>query len=139
MSSTANIRALLERFYALFEGADPSDVDAILAPSWRNHPADDGREPTVAGFLQGVSDLRAALEGLRIDPVATVVEGDLAVRRSVLHGVHVAPFGGYPPTRRRASFAAMDMHRIEDGRIVETWHFERIEMLAAAPATEGSA
>lgn len=51
------------------------------------------------------------------------------VCRSILAGTPVGEFGGYPASGRPAWFAAMDMHRIEDGRIKETWHFERLETL----------
>lgn len=46
--------------------------------------------------------------------------------------MHVAPSG------RRVSFAYMDMHRIEDGRIAESWHLEDIAGLLAQVGAFGS-
>ncbi|WP_066902963.1 ester cyclase [Millisia brevis] len=121
---------LVDRFYALFVSVDPEGARDILAPDWVNHPADEGRNPDVAGFIQGIGDLGSALTPLRIRRLVTVVEGDLVVCRMHLSGRFVSAFGGYEPTGQESGFDAMDMHRIADGRIAETWHFERLEMLA---------
>ena len=128
-TSRDTIAHLLDAFYSYFESDDQIGAEQILASDWRNHPADEGRSADVEGFLGGARDLRTAFAGLTVTRQATVMEGELAVCRSILAGTQVGEFGGYPASGRPAWFAAMDMHRIEDGRIKETWHFERLETL----------
>lgn len=130
--SRAIVGALVDRFYLLFERPGAPGALDVLAAEWVNHPADEGRTQDVAGFTAGVADLQRSFERLRIQRLATVIDGDLAVCRSHISGVFVSRFGGHEPTGDLAGFDAMDMHRIADGRIAETWHFERLEMLATS-------
>lgn len=77
---------------------------------------------------QSCADLRKA--STRRDLVVTVedvvVSGDggLAAVRSVSRGVHAGELLGVPGTGRRVEFRASDFHRLENGRIVKTWHLE---------------
>jgi predicted ester cyclase len=41
-------------------------------------------------------------------------------------GTHLGTVMGAPATGKRASFAFIDIYRIADGRIVETWHVEDV-------------
>ncbi|WP_177170040.1 ester cyclase [Propionibacterium cyclohexanicum] len=122
-------RGAVDAFYEIFATGDPERMRQVLAPDWRNHPADPGHTPDVSGFIAGVRDTRAALSDLRIDRLATVAQGDLVVCRSRLSGVFVSGLAGLAPTHRAGSFDAMDMHRLRDGLIAETWHFEHPEQL----------
>ncbi|QNE35418.1 ester cyclase [Leifsonia shinshuensis] len=123
-------RELTRAFYDLFSSERPDRVDNILGAGWTNHPADEGRSPDVSGFLDGIQDLRTALNALRVDIEETVEQGSLIVCRIRVTGRFVGPFAGVPPTGREGSFSAMDMHRLHAGRIVETWHYEHTEQLA---------
>ncbi len=125
MSSAAHPgKALVVAFYEAFTGRDLAAFDDILAAGWINHPADPGRENNRDGFKAGVADFHAAFEGFRIRRDALVAEGDLVVCRITMTGRHVGVLGEWQPDGRDVTFHGMDMHRIEQGRIAETWHFE---------------
>ena len=119
-------KALVATFYDAFTGRDLAAFDDILATGWINHPADPGRENNREGFKAGVVDFHAAFEGFRIRRDALVAEGDLVVCRITMSGRHVGVLGDWRPDGREVTFHGMDMHRIEQGRIAETWHFENM-------------
>lgn len=119
-------KALVIAFYEAFNAGERERFPDILAADWVNHPADPGRENTPAGFMEAVGDFHAAFEGFRISREALVAEGDLVVCRITMSGRHVAALGTWQPDGNMTTFSGMDMHRIRDNRIVETWHFERM-------------
>lgn len=126
MSLPGTEKALVVAFYEAFGARDLAAFDAILAPGWVNHPADPGRSNDPAGFKAGVGDFHDAFVGFRIHRDALIAEGDLVVCRITMTGRHVGRLGDWQPDGREVALHGMDMHRIEDGRIAETWHFERM-------------
>lgn len=118
-------KEIVRRFYEAFSAGDVAVFDTILSPAFVNHPADPGRSNDVAGFRAGVADFHAAFEGFAIRRDAMVAEDDLVVCRITMHGRHVAALGEWQPNGQEIVFHGMDMHRIHEGRIAETWHFER--------------
>ena len=53
-----------------------------------------------------------------------IVSGDKAAVRSTIRATHEGELFGIPGTGRTIEFMAIDIHRVEDGQIVETWHVE---------------
>lgn len=123
--SRSSSKSLAVAFYDAFGLADLGRFDTLLAPDFVNHPADPGRANDREGFKRGVADFHAAFEEFRIRRDALVAEGDLVVCRITMTGRHVGALGSWQPDGRLVTFHGMDMHRVADGRIAETWHFER--------------
>ena len=46
--------------------------------------------------------------------------------RKTFRGTHQGELMGIPPTGRTVEMAIMDIARLVDGKVVETWHIERI-------------
>lgn len=113
-------------FYEAFNRRDLAAFDAILAPGWINHPADPGRENNPEGFKGGVQDFHAAFESFHIVRDAMIAQNSFVACRITMNGRHVKALGNWQPSRKPVTFYGMDMHRLERGRIVETWHFERM-------------
>ncbi|WP_423207894.1 ester cyclase [Paracoccus yeei] len=78
-------------------------------------------------FKGGAQDLHEAFQGFRLERDARIAQDDLAVCRITMTGRHVKALGPWQPSGRMVRFHGMDMHRLRDGRIVETWHFERLQ------------
>lgn len=123
-------------FYHAFNANDGAIFDQILAANWINHPADPGQPNTPEGFKRAVQQTHAALEGFHIEIEAMVAEGDLVVCRIAMQGRHVGDIEHRKASGRQVSFSGMDMHRIVDGRILETWHFENYDGLNPELAVE---
>ncbi|MCE9732676.1 ester cyclase [Pectobacterium sp. IFB5596] len=121
--------SLAAAFYQAFNTNDSAAFDRLLATNWVNHPADPGQPNTPAGFKRAVAQTHAAFEGFHIDIEAVVVENDLIVCRIAMSGRHIGDFDCWKASGRQVRFSGMDMHRIEGGRISETWHFENFDGL----------
>ncbi|MCT6795168.1 ester cyclase [Klebsiella pneumoniae subsp. pneumoniae] len=121
-----NNTALVIEFYEAFSRRDLDAFDNILAPEWINHPADPGHENTPQGFKGGVQDFHRAFENFSITRDAIVAQDNLVVCRITMTGRHVQPLGEWQPSGAPTTLYGMDMHRLVNGRIVETWHFERM-------------
>ena len=50
-----------------------------------------------------------------------VGEGDYVAWRSLGTGTQAGPMGPFPATGRRMSITIIGMHRVEDGKLAETW------------------
>jgi steroid delta-isomerase-like uncharacterized protein len=73
-----------------------------------------------SGVAAAVSTYQSALDARwRIDDIFSV--GDRVVVRWTGIGRHVGDLNGIPPTGRSASVDAISIHRMDGGRIAETW------------------
>jgi steroid delta-isomerase-like uncharacterized protein len=120
----ARHRAVIARFYEAFSTGRGAIFDEILASDWQDHPAAEGQAPGPQGLKSVMAAYREAFRGLIITPQVVVVEGDHAVARSRLEGVHARDWAGYAASGKPVAFNCMEMHRFRDGLIAETWHFE---------------
>ena len=50
-----------------------------------------------------------------------MAERDLVWTRFSAAGTHLGPFFGAAPTGKTVTYTGMDLNRIADGRIVESW------------------
>lgn len=69
-------------------------------------------------FLRAIlPDLTATQEDVRVD-------GDVIAVRITFRGTNTGGWPGVGPTGEAVRFIAFDMHRVSEGRIVESWHLE---------------
>jgi len=68
-----------------------------------------------------LSELRRAFPDYHVELEDLIVEGDKVVVRERITGTNRGPFLGIPPTGRPICVDAIDILRIEDGRVVEHW------------------
>lgn len=137
------VHAIIRRFYEPFRDGNDAAFYDVLAPEWRNDPADPRGGDARGAMSANVAAIRAALSDLTHEQEAVVVEsmsagGALAAVRSRLEGTHRGAFLGVKPTGRAVVMRTMDMHRIApDGRILETWHLEDFFGLMRQLGAEG--
>ncbi|MEM4780995.1 MAG: ester cyclase, partial [Halalkalicoccus sp.] len=68
-----------------------------------------------------VETYRAAFPDVRYEVEDVIVQDDRAALRYTASGTHEGEFMGIEPTGRRVELTGNVMHRLEDGRLVETW------------------
>ena len=68
-----------------------------------------------------ISELRRAFPDYHIDLEDLIVEGDTVVARERVTGTNSGPLLGIPPTGRRFCIDAIDIVRVDAGRVVEHW------------------
>jgi predicted ester cyclase len=83
-----------------------------------------GRPQGLAGLEYASRNFRAAVSDLRCTIEDLLVVGDKVTARLTFTGTHTGPFMGKPATGHQVKFLAIDVLRIENGKIVEDWHLE---------------
>lgn len=113
-------RVLLELW-----GAGKLEVaDALYAPDYVDHV---GRGPETSrvvgpqGIKQAVRLFRTAFPDLHYVVEEEMAEHDLVWTRFSATGTHLGPFLGAAPTGKTITYTGMDLNRIADGGIVESW------------------
>ncbi len=115
---------LARQFYAVLNTGDLNLLDRTLAPDWAEHPLAPGQAAGRDGYKPIVEFFRAALPDVHFTNEDIIVAGDKVVVRSLVQGTHRGLFLGVPATGRPVTFSTIDIHRIADGLIVESWHIE---------------
>jgi steroid delta-isomerase-like uncharacterized protein len=132
-------RQIGRRFIEAFAAGDTDALAEIVTEDVYDHNrrfgVPQGRQP----LLDAVKAFKSALPDLEITIDQELAEGDLVANTGFMSGTHEGDFMGIPPTNNRVVFAWMDMHRVKDGKIVESWHVEDgAAMLAQMGAMSGS-
>jgi steroid delta-isomerase-like uncharacterized protein len=97
-------------------------ADEIIASDYERHDPGDpfpARGPDDVKRI--VTMLRTMLPDLRIDVEMQIAEGDLVVNRYTSRATDTVGYLGMPPTGRSIRTTAIQIFRIVDGKIVESW------------------
>lgn len=125
MDTTPALNDLLARYYGVFDArsGQPSQLDAILAPDWKNY-SNDSAYADKPGFIALLAGIQQAVPDLRWRICEVLSVGERVVVRGEGSGRPTAPLFGVPPSGRAFSIMSMDIHTIRDGRIQHTFHLE---------------
>ena len=111
-------------YYAFWETGRPEYVRAAVGPGFVDNTlpvgcrrGPEGLEAASRAFRAAVPDLRCTIEHL-------LVSDDQVVARLTFRGTHTGAFLGYPATGKSIEFSAIDILRVEGGRVVEVGHVE---------------
>ena len=97
-------------------------ADEIIAPTYVRHdPGDPFAVEGPDGVKLLVMGLRAQMPDLHITIEDLVAEGDKVVTRYVATGTDTGEFMGKAPTGKQVRVTAIQIFRIIDGKIVESW------------------
>ena len=121
----------VQNFYEAFRTGDTALLDRALSKDWKDYPLNPGQGRGSEGFKPVVTAYREVFPDLKITNHAVIVGGDYVTVRSTFEGTPAAPFLGLAPNGRSISFRAFDIHRLENGKIVESWHLEDFYRAAA--------
>lgn len=128
--SMSEAETTVRRFYEPLATGDTTLVDQALAPGWEAVPALRSG-PGAEGWKASITHLRGVFTDLNVTIEDVVVSGDRVAVRSVNRGIHTGELLGVPGTGEQVEFRATDIHRLENGRIVQTWHLEDYFAIAA--------
>jgi predicted ester cyclase len=118
---TTDNRAIVRRYIdEVINRGEVRLIPELVSPDYVIHcPEGDLYGPE--GARLDLVELRAAFPDLRLDVTHLVADGELVARYCTLHGTHLGPFLGLPPSHKRVALSAMGLDRLEEGRLVETW------------------
>jgi predicted ester cyclase len=112
------VREITERG---LNNGDVSFVDDLFAPDYRAHAAGLELPPGPGAFKLAVALWRAAFPDFEVTIEELIGEGDFVVNRFHTSGTHLGQLLHVPPTGRRFAVSGADVHRVVDGRVVESW------------------
>jgi predicted ester cyclase len=111
-------------FYSLINGGDAEKWKSAFAPNWKAHPPLPSAPDQIAGYQQVIGAFRAGVPDLVVKQIEVIANDDVVAVRSRVTGKNSQKLFGQPASNHKMEFTAMDIHRIVDGKIVETWHVE---------------
>lgn len=72
-------------------------------------------------FKQVIGMWRSAFADWHMTIEELVGEGDLVANRFVTTGTHTGPLMGIPPTGKEMVVRSLELHRVENGKVAESW------------------
>ena len=129
----ALVRHYLEEIY---NKKNVAAIDELMAPNLIVHaygpPSDrESYKQSVSMLLTGFPDYHLTVEDV-------VAEGDKVAVHFTWRGTHKGQFAGIAPTGKQVKVTAMTIHRIADGKVVETWglvdRLGHMQQLGAVPS-----
>jgi predicted ester cyclase len=121
MSADTN-RAIVKRFVdEWLNSRDRSALDQICVPGMAFHWGALGDGRGVEALAELEEKVRAAFPDILVEPAFTVADDTYVVNRSLVTGTHLGTWFGVEPTGKACAWTAVEIYRIEDGRLAEQW------------------
>ena len=114
-------KALVHRYVELINAADTSAFDEVLGANVVDRNPDPGQSPGIQGIREYFEMLLRAFADHRLTVEDVVAAEDKVAVRVTFRGTHVGELKSIPATGREVAITAMDIFRIERGKIVELW------------------
>lgn len=106
----------------VIQGGNLERIAELFAPDYVPHdPSNPSRRGGVEGAREFIGMLHAGLSEIRYAIAGVTAEDDRVVYRWALQGVHTGVLMGIPPSGRPIRVMGMDMFRVANGKIVESW------------------
>ena len=119
---------MVERYYAALNARDDDLFEGTLGENWSSRGALEGRG--AAAFLSEVGAYRAGMPDVAFNIDSLRFADDVVTVIGTITGTHTGEMFGYPATGRAVEFSAIAVHRIADGRIVESWQMpDRLSLI----------
>lgn len=133
MTAAAN-KELVRRLHSeVVEAGDLDRLGEFFADGFTSHNLPPGLPAGIEGVRAFFAAFGEALDDLTVTIDVELAEGDLVAVRTTTSGRQVGPLLGLGPTGELVAVDAMDIVRIEDGRIVEHWGLTNAPPVPASP------
>ena len=120
---TEENKAIAWRVYEIISAGDFDRAHEIVDASAPDNELLAGGPPAklIDTFRDTFTEAREGFPDLTIAVEDVMAEGDRVTARVTMRGTHSGEFQGIAPTGKRVEVKAIDMFRIEGGKIVEHW------------------
>jgi steroid delta-isomerase-like uncharacterized protein len=134
-------KAIALRYFDTWHTGDMEEAAALLAAGFVDHNPTPGFVPDKAGTLAFMRHFRGAFPDLRFTLEDILAEGDRVMDRWTMQATHLGEFLGIAATGRQVSLQGIDILRVVEGQIVESWHMENqldaLQQVGVLPMLEG--
>ena len=115
-------KAIVRRFVeAVQNEGDLVALDELAAPDYVNHSAPPGVPADREGLKQLTAMFRRAFPDGRMTIEDMVAAEDRVATRKTFRGTHRGELIGIPPTGKAVAIGLIDIVRLVDGKVVESW------------------
>ena len=98
-------------------------VNAVVVEGWESIPTPRGG-PGAEGLFKTLQGFGAVIPDLSWEPQEILQDDNRYIVRSIASGTPVVPFLGVEPSGKSFEIMSIDIHTVEDGRIVKSYHVE---------------
>ncbi len=122
---------MVARYYEALSTGDLDQLGTILSDRW----VANGASPTdgvqdIEGFLNEIRNISDGLENSRFNVDDVYVTEDVITVIGTVYGRHTGEIYGIPATGREVSFGGIAVHRVKEGKIIESWQMaDRLNLL----------
>jgi len=120
-SSSQDVERGLNRYFEIAASHDISRLGEVLADNYRVHRPE-GTMEGLENFRQFMKALWAGAPDVQYFRDVSVVDGDKIATSYRVQGTHTGVLMGMPPTGKGFTAHGMQIDRVENGKIVESWN-----------------
>jgi steroid delta-isomerase-like uncharacterized protein len=122
ITSSESAKAIVRRNTEEVQGRGSFGVfEELFADDFVDHTPQPGTTPDKAGVRKLYTYLRTAFPDFRAEIHWQLVAGDRVTTYKTYYGTHQGPFLGVAPTHRGIHFEAVDVMRVQNGKITDHW------------------
>jgi predicted ester cyclase len=114
-------KQLVRRYIEASNDEGPSANRRFLAPGWIGWDSRNGSKSTVEDAIKEHEVVLTGFPDARLTVEDQLAEGDKVATRLTMTGTHTKEYLGVAPTGKRISISLIEIDRIADGKIVESW------------------
>lgn len=116
-------KEIVKKTFAVVGSGQYDRFDDFIAPDYTRHcQATPGvNVNSLAEFKEFIRNDRKAIPDQRLVVHKLVAEGDLVAFWATYEGTQTGQMGPFPPSNKRAKLDFSGIHRIENGKVAETW------------------
>ena len=111
-------KRVVRRLYELINQNAGQGFGEVIAPDHIDH-SNNANGPE--GFARGAARIHRAYSPFNIALEELIAADDLVAARWREHGVHVGQFFNLKPTGKAFETTGINIYRVRDGKIVESW------------------
>lgn len=124
MTAAANKEMVQRLVTGAIQGGDLSLVAEIFDPAYVPHdPSNPGRQGGIEGATAFLAMLHQHATDVQYEATHRLADGDLVSYLWSLRFTHSGPVMGIPPSGKEVAIAGIDMFRLRDGKITESWAY----------------
>ena len=115
-------KATVRRNTEEVQGKGNFDVfEELFADNFIDHTPQPGTTPDKAGVRKLYTYLRVAFPDFHAEIHWQLADDDRVTTYKTYYGTHKGPFLGIAPTHRKIHFEAVDVMRVQNGKITDHW------------------
>ena len=118
----ANKALVMKAITEGFNGGNLDIADEIFTDDYTVHAPGLVKLPNgPEAFKTAIGLWRSAFSNIHMDVQQLIAEGEYVCNRFVTKGTHDGPLFGVQPTGKDMVVRGMEIHRVVDGKVVESW------------------